>query len=75
MNKRITYWRQTNQQMADAPYHIHQQGSEEAWEANQRLQQSRAERLERIAQAIADGEQPKHRDIRPHHRTLAHLSR
>ena len=75
MNKRITAWRQDNRQRADAPYHIHQQGSEEAWEANQRLREVRAERLERIAQAIADGEDPKHRDARPHRRTLAHRSR
>ena len=30
MNKRITTWRQADRQKADAPYHIHQQGSEEA---------------------------------------------
>ena len=48
MNKRITAWRQMDRQKADAPYHIHQQGSEQAWEANQRLQQSRTERLERV---------------------------
>ena len=75
MNKRITAWRQENRQSADAPYHIHQQGSEEAWEANQRLQQSRAERLERIARAVAKDDEPKHRDTRPHRRTLAHRSR
>ena len=75
MNKRITAWRQANRQSADAPYHIHQQGSEEAWEANQRLQQSRAERLERIARAVTKDERPKHRDVRPHRRTLAHRSR
>lgn len=75
MNKGITAWRRGNRQRADAPYHIHQQGSEEAWEANQRMQEARAERLERIAQAAADGEEPKHRDTRPHRRTLAHRSR
>ena len=75
MNKRITAWRQGNRAMADAPYHIHQQGSEEAWEANQRLQRTRTERLARIEQAIAKGEEPKHRDVRPHRRTLAHRSR
>jgi len=58
INKRITVWRQGNRQRADAPYHIHQEGSEQAWEANQRLQQSRAERLERIAQAEANDEEP-----------------
>ena len=36
---------------------------------------SRAERLERIAKAIAKGEEPKQRDIRPHRRTLAHRTR
>ena len=57
------------------PYHVHQQGSEEAWGANLRLQESRNGRLERIAQAIADGKEPKHRDVRPHRRTLAHRTR
>ena len=74
MNKRITAWRQEDRQRADAPYHIHQEGAEQGWEANQRMQQSRAERLERIAQAEADGEEPKRRDVRPHRRTLAHRS-
>ena len=64
-----------NRQTADAPYYIHQEGGEQAWEANQRLQQSRTERLERIDQAIAHGEEPKQRDIRPHRRTLAYRSR
>ena len=75
MNKRITTWRQANRKTADAPYYIHQEGAEQAWEANQRMQQSRTERLERVAPAIAKGEEPKHRDIRPHRRTLAHRSR
>ena len=75
MNKRITAWRQGNRQVADAPYYIHQEGGEQAWEANQRMQQSRAERLERIADAVANDEEPKRRDVRPHRRTLAHRSR
>ena len=75
INKRITAWRQANRQSADAPYYIHQQGAEEAWEANQRMRQAREERLERIAHAIANGEEPKQRDVRPHRRTLAHRSR
>ena len=50
-------------------------GAEQAWEANQRVQQSRAERLERIENAVSQGEEPKRRDIRPHRRTLAHGSR
>ena len=75
MNKRITAWRQSNRQKADAPYYIHQQGAEEAWEANQRMRDAREERLERISEAIADGEEPKHRDARPHRRTLRHRSR
>ena len=65
INKRITAWRQANRQSTDAPYYIHQQGAEEAWEANQRLQQSRSERLERIAEAIANGEEPKQTTDRP----------
>ena len=75
MNKRITAWRQGNRQRADAPYHIHQEGSEQAWEANRRLQESRVKRLERIAAAEANDEEPKHRDVCPHRRTLAHRSR
>ena len=75
INKRITAWRQANRRQADAPYYIHQEGGEQAWEANQRMQQGRTERLERIARAIANGEEPKHRDIRPHRRTLAHRTR
>ena len=75
MNKRITAWRQANRQRADAPYYIHQEGGEQAWEANQRLQQNRAERLERVDQAIANGEEPKQRDVCPHRHTLSHRSR
>ena len=75
LNKRITAWRQANREKSDAPYYIHQQGAEEAWEANQRMRDAREERLERISQAIADGEEPKHRDVRPHRRTLRHRSR
>ncbi len=75
MNKRITAWRQADRQIADAHYHIHQEGAEQAWEANQRLQQSRAERLKRIVAAEANDEEPKHRDIHPHRHTLAHRSR
>ena len=75
INKRITSWRQANRRQADAPYYIHQEGGEQAWEANQRLQQNCAERLERIAKAIAKGEEPKQRDLRPHRRTLAHRTR
>ena len=75
MNKRTTAWRQANRQQAQAPYYIHQQGAEEAWEANQRLRDAREERLERIAKAEANDEPPKHRDVRPHRRTLAPRSR
>ena len=75
LNKRITAWRQRTRQRADAPYYIHQQGAEEAWEANQRMRQARDDRQQRIARAIANGEEPKQRDIRPHRRTLAHRTR
>ena len=75
INKRITAWRQHNRQKANAPYYIHQEGGEQAWEANQRLQQSRAERLVRIAHAEAKNEAPKQRDLRPHRRTLTYRSR
>ena len=75
INKRITAWHQSNRRTADAPYHVHQEGGEQAWEANQRLQQSRNERLGRIAEAAANCVEPKPRDIRPHRRTLDHRSR
>ena len=75
MNKRITQWRQANRQQTQAPYYIHQEGAEQAWEANQRLRDARDERLERIAKAEAKDEPPKHRDVRPHRRTLKHRSR
>ena len=75
LNKRITAWRQTNRQQTQAPYYIHQEGAEQAWEANQRMRDSREERLKRIAKAEANGEPLKHRDIRPHRRALAHRSR
>ena len=75
LNKRITAWRQAHRQQADAPYYIHQEGAEQAWEANQRMQQSRTDRLQRIERAITEGEEPKHRDARPRRRTLAYRSR
>ena len=75
MNKRITKWRQGHRQQAQAPYYIHQEGAEQAWEANQRMRDAREERLERIDKAEANGEPPKHRDIRPHRRTLKHRVR
>ena len=40
INKRITAWRQADRHRADAPYYIHQEGGEQAWKANQRLQPS-----------------------------------
>ena len=39
------------------------------------MQQSRAERLERIAAAEDNDEEPKHRDVRPHRRSLAQRCR
>ena len=39
------------------------------------MRQARDDRQQRIAQAIANGEEPKQRDIRPHRRTLAHRAR
>ena len=77
LNKRITTWRKklTKAHRKAAPYHIHQQGSEAAWLANERMQEKRAERLERIATAIEKGVEPHHRGTRPHRRTLAHRSR
>ena len=75
LNKRITAWRHDNPDKANAPYHIHQQGSEAAFTANALMAFHRQERLERIDKAIANGEQPHPRDARPHRRTLKHRSR
>ena len=75
LNKRITAWRNANPDEANAPYHIHQQGSEAASVANELMVLQRQQRLERIAKAIEDGEQPHPRDTRPHRRTLKHRSR
>lgn len=78
LNKRITHWR--NEELVErgmdlAPYHIHQQGSEAAWEANALMQAIRLEREERIARAIETGAQPHPSDAAPHRRTLAHRTR
>ena len=75
LNKRITAWPNNNPDQATAPYHIHQQGSEAAFDANQLLIISRAERQARIAKAVEDDKQPHPRDTKPHHRTLQHRSR
>ena len=75
LNKAMTAWRQANPDTATAPYHIHQQGSEAAWSANQLLQQSRDQRLGRIERAIAKGKEPHPRDSKPHRRTLKYRSR
>ena len=78
LNKRITRWRReklTETCRKAAPYHIHQQGSEAAWLANQRMREKRAERQERMARAIEKGVEPHHKDVRPHRRTLKHRSR
>ena len=47
LSKRNTKWRQENRSITQAPYHIHQLGAEQAWQANHLLQQSRAELLGR----------------------------
>ena len=78
LNKRITIWR--NEKLTEtcrkaAPYHIHQQGSEAAWLANERMRENRAEREEQVARAVQKGVAPHPRDVRPHRRTLAHRSR
>ena len=78
LNKRITRWRReklTETCRKAAPYHIHQQGSEAAWRANERMRENRAEREERVERAVQKGVEPHHKDIRPHRRTLAHRSR
>ena len=75
LNKRITAWRQASPERATAPYHIHQQGSEAAWDANQRLIEHREARLTRIKRAVDLGKEPHPADQRPHRRTLAHRTR
>ena len=75
LNKAMTAWRQANPTVATAPYHIHQQGSEAAWSANQLLQHGRNQRLGRIERAVAKGKEPHPRDSKPHRRTLKYRSR
>ena len=75
LNKRITKWRKENPDRATAPYHIHQQGSETAFQANELMRFHQMEREERIAKVIENDEQPHPRDTKPHRRTLAHRSR
>ena len=70
LGKRITAWRQENRSITQAPYHIHQLGAEQAWQANHLLQQSRNKLLAGIAQAAAAGKPLKHRDTRQRRRTL-----
>ena len=70
LGKRITTWRQENRSITQAPYHIHQIGAEQAWQANHLLQRSRAELLSGIQQAKAAGKPLKHRDTRQRRRTL-----
>ena len=45
MNEQVARWRKSNRHQAQAPYYIHQEGAERAWEAKQWLQAVRAERL------------------------------
>ena len=70
LSKRITAWRQENRSITQAPYHIHQLGAEQAWQANHLLQISRSELLARIQQAQAAGKPLKKRDTRQRRRTL-----
>ena len=57
------------------PYSIHQDGWEQAWEANERMRDQAALRRRRIERAQAQGQPPKKRDVRQHRRTLAHRRR
>ena len=70
LGKRITAWRQENRSITQAPYHIHQLGAEQAWQANHLLQISRSQLLARIKQAAAAGKPLKKRDTLPRRRTL-----
>ena len=70
LGKRITKWRQENRSITQAPYHIHQLGAEQAWQANYLLQISRSELLARIKQAAAAGKPLKRSDTRQRRRTL-----
>ena len=63
MNKRVTAWRQADRKTADGPYHIHQEGGEQAWQANQRLQQSRTEQLEVWPESHWPGFAPRQADV------------
>ena len=70
LSKRTTKWRQENRSITQAPYHIHQLGAEQAWQANHLLQRSRNELIARNTKAAAAGKPLKHRDTRQRRRTL-----
>ena len=70
LSKHTTKWRQENRSITQAPYHIHQLGAEQAWQANHLLQISRSQLLARIKQAAAAGKPLKKRDTRQRRRTL-----
>ena len=59
LKKRITAWRRISPVTSQGPYHIHQQGSEAAWAANEL-----ANGLLKIARADRRKEGPKRRTLR-----------
>ena len=65
----ITLWRRQDER-ADAPYIIHQSGTQQAWLANSLMKQERNARLIRLENGST-----KSADHRQHRRTLAHRSR
>ena len=74
-NKILTDWRHQQPDLRKVPYSIHQDGWEQAWEANERMRDGARLRHKRIERTVARGKAPKKRDTRQHRRTLAHRSR
>ena len=68
-NKLLTKWRRHESHTRKVPYSIHQTGWEQAWEANERMQQQAALRHRRLEYALSQGSAPKKRDTRQHRRT------
>ena len=74
-NKILTDWRHQQPDLRKVPYSIHQDGWEQAWEANERMRDGARLRHKRIERTEARGKAPKKRDTRQHRRTLAHRRR
>ena len=74
-NKLLTDWRHQQKFLRKVPYSIHQDGWEQAWEANERMRNEARLRHKRIERAQDLGKAPKKRNVRQHRRTLTHRRR